>query len=178
MLDLSTLGRDLTTEQGFRRAPTHLWQPAVCGDIDIRIDAQGQWFHEGDMIRRTGLVRLLASILTFDGTDYWLITPVEKMRILVEDLPFIVVELVYEAAGLKARTNVGEQIALAEPWDLSPCFDGEWRPCIQLGQGLGARLSRNLYYDLVHQASASGIVEEQRLVWQSHGMKLPLGLVE
>lgn len=178
MIDLSVLGRELMLSQGFRRAPTRLWQPSVCGDIDIRIDAQGQWLHEGAVIRRFGLVRLLASILTYDGTDYWLITPVEKMRIQVDDVPFVLLEIQEDAPTLQAVTNVGEHLTIEQPWALTPGPDGEWRPCIKLQHGLAARLSRNLYYDLVHRASSQGTIEENQLVWAFRQMKLPMGFVE
>ena len=73
--------------------PVHLWNPPNCGDIDIRIARDGTWFHEGTPIGRAPLVRLFSTILRKDPDGYWLVTPVEKMRITVEDAPFIAIRV-------------------------------------------------------------------------------------
>lgn len=175
MLDLSVLGREPSARTDFKRAPTHLWQPDVCGDIDIRIDGLGQWVHEGGVIRRQGLVRLLASILSREDNDYWLTTPVEKMRIQVEDLPFVVTELREDKGRLVAVTNVGEVLEEVPVWVLEPDADGELRPALHVFDELQARLSRNIYYDLVHRAIAEGTERDGVLYWQFAGEDYPLG---
>lgn len=175
MLDLSVLGREPTSKEVFKRAPTHLWHPEGCGDIDIRIDGLGQWFHEGGIIRRQGLVRLLASILSHENNDYYLTTPVEKMRIQVADLPFVITELREEGDRLVAVTNVGEVLDDLQPWTLLVDNDGELRPTIKVFDELQARLSRNIYYDLAHRALAEGIERGGVLYWQFAGRYYPLG---
>ena len=175
MLDLSVLGREPTSKEVFKRAPTHLWHPEGCGDIDIRIDGIGQWFHEGGIIRRQGLVRLLASILSREDNDYWLTTPVEKMRIQVEDLPFVITELREENERLVAITNVGEVLDDIEGWTLEVDADGELRPAVKVFDELQARLSRNIYYDLAHRALAEGVERGGVLYWQFAGRDYPLG---
>ena len=65
--------------------PVHLWDPPYCGEIDITIKRDGTWIHEGTPIGRPGLVRLFASILKKEGEQHFLVTPVEKVGIVVED---------------------------------------------------------------------------------------------
>lgn len=176
MISLESLGREPGSDEVFRRAPTHLWQPDNCGEVDIRIDAQGQWWHEGKPIRRAGLLRLLASVLIYEEGSYWLKTPVEKMRIEVEDAPFVVQELTPRDGGLEGVTNVGELVCLETPWRLHPDPGGEARPWVKLTESIGARLSRNLYYHLVNEAAAQPDSERDGvLVWQAGGKAWPLG---
>ncbi|MEL6517524.1 MAG: DUF1285 domain-containing protein, partial [Pseudomonadota bacterium] len=77
--------------------PVHLWNPPFCGDLDMRIARDGTWFYLGTPIGRPGLVRLFSSILRRDGDDYFLVTPVEKVGITVEDAPFVAID--FEATG-------------------------------------------------------------------------------
>ena len=92
---------DLQREAASGRAlpPVEKWNPAHCGDIDIRIARDGTWFHQGTPIGRRELVRLFSTILRKDADDYVLVTPAEKMRIMVEDAPFMAVLLDVAGAG-------------------------------------------------------------------------------
>ncbi len=131
----------------------------LCGDIDIRIARDGTWFHEGGPIGRLPLVKLFASVLRRDEAgDYWLVTPVERARIAVEDVPFIAVELEAEGAGeaqrLRFRTNLDEWVSLdrAHPLVLRsrPGLD-EKAPYLAVREGLEARIGRAAYYALVER---------------------------
>ena len=126
--------------------------------FDIRIATDGRWFHEGDEIRRIEMVKLFASVLMRDEIgDYWLVTPVEKGRITVDDAPFIVCEM-WVSSGAEPRsseiyfrTNLDENIALdaAHPILLHPADDlQDFRPYIEVRNGLLAKLSRPVYYQL------------------------------
>jgi len=130
--------------------------------FDIRIATDGRWFHEGDEIRRIEMVKLFASVLMRDKTgDYWLVTPVEKGRITVDDAPFIVCEmLVSSGTGPRSneihfRTNLDENIVLdaAHPI-LLRAEDGlkDFRPYIEVRNGLLAKLSRSVFYQLAEHA--------------------------
>ena len=130
--------------------------------FDIRIAADGRWFHEGDEIRRIEMVKLFASVLFQDEAgDYWLATPMEKGRITVEDAPFIICEM-FVAAGadphsneIHFRTNLDEMIALdaAHPILMRLADDMlDLRPYIELRNGLLAKLSRPVYYQLAQYA--------------------------
>ena len=92
-------------------APVHLWDPAHCGEIDIRIRADGQWFHEGSPIGRQPLVRLFSTVLRKDDNGFHLVTPGEKLRITVDDAPFVAVGMDRPADGvLRFVTNVGDVV--------------------------------------------------------------------
>ena len=86
-------------QQNKRLPPLNLWQPERSGEIDIRIDREGRWYHEGTRIERQPLVDLFATILRLEANGYYLVTPVEKMKILVEEVPFIAVDLDVRGSG-------------------------------------------------------------------------------
>ena len=137
-------------EDAARPLPVDSWNPADCGDIDIRIARDGTWFHDGEPIRRPALVKLFARLLRRDGDRYVLVTPVEKLGIVVDDLPFLAVEMTVEPDGLHFRTQVGD-VAVAGP-DHPLVFDNDasgFRPAVHIRGGLFARLSRTLALDLV-----------------------------
>ena len=130
--------------------------------FDIRIAADGRWFHQGDEIRRIGLVKLFASVLMQDKTgDYWLVTPVEKGRITVDDAPFIVCEMLVESGAdprskeICFRTTLDEYIVLdaLHPLLLRPAGRLlDFRPYVEVRNGLLAKLSRPVYYQLAEHA--------------------------
>lgn len=135
--------------------PVHLWNPPGCGDIDIRIAADGTWFHEGSPIGREPLVKLFASILRLDPDGYYLVTPVEKMRIRVDDAPFIAVRVDKVGEALRFLTNVGDVVEAGSGHDLRVTIDprtDEPRPYVHVRRGLEARLTRPVFYEIVEWA--------------------------
>lgn len=138
--------------------PIEDWQPAFCGDIAIRIDRQGDWFHQGEPIRRQGLVALFASILRReeDG-EYYLVTPVEKWRIEVEDAPFVIIAAARSADNneIYFTANTGRDYLLSQQYPLNMVYrqDGEPRPYLQLDRRLPALISRGVFYQLVDWAT-------------------------
>ncbi len=136
----------------------------ICGDIDIRIAADGTWFHQGGPIGRKPLVKLFASVLQRDEAgDYWLVTPVERARIRVDDAPFVAVEMRAEGSGrdqrLTFRTNIDAEITAdtEHPLTFRPRPGGEPAPYLGLGGGLEALVARAVYYELV----ALGVTENE-----------------
>jgi hypothetical protein len=135
--------------------PVERWDPPDCGDIDIRIAADGRWYHEGVPIAREGLVRLFASILRCDGDRHVLVTPVEKLGITVEDAPFLAVEMRAEgtadARTLAFRTNLDDWTVAGpdRPLRFERDPTGGVKPYALVRGGLWARLARPLLYDLV-----------------------------
>jgi hypothetical protein len=136
--------------------PVHLWNPPFCGDLDIRIAADGTWFYLGSPIGRAALVKLFASVLKREGEKYFLVTPVEKIGITVDDAPFTAVELKVEDgdAGriLRFRTNVDDWITAGPNNRLrfAPEPDtGGLKPYLHVRRDLWAKVSRALFYDLV-----------------------------
>ena len=136
-------------------APVHLWNPPYCGEIDMRIAADGTWFYGGSPIGRPALVRLFASILRKDVDRHVLVTPVERVGIAVDDAPFVAVEMeVGEAGGarrLAFRTNVDDFVAVDADHPLRferAAADGI-KPYVRVRGDLWALVKRALYYDLV-----------------------------
>jgi hypothetical protein len=130
--------------------------------FDIRIASDGRWFHEGDEIRRFELVKLFASILVLDDDgEYWLATPAEKGRITVDDAPFIIRDMTVKA-GVRSQqneicfqTNIDEMVLLdiKHPLQLRAGVESpDLRPYIEVRDGLLAKLSRPVYYQLANYA--------------------------
>lgn len=141
--------------------PVHLWNPAHSGEIDIVITADGRWVHEGATINRAPLVRLFSTVLRRDPDGYWLVTPVEKMKITVEDAPFIATALDAgaDAEGrpvLRFTTNVGDEVEAGPDHlirvEIDPATD-EPRPYLHVRRGLEALISRPVFYELVEMAA-------------------------
>lgn len=141
--------------------PVDEWDPPYCGDLDIRIARDGLWHYLGTPIGRERLVRLFSTVLRREADGrYYLVTPVEKIGILVEDVPFIAVELHAEGSGqaqkLTLRTNVGDLVEVGPDHPLrfapEPATDGV-QPYVRVRGGLEARIARPLLYELVDAGS-------------------------
>ncbi len=135
------------------------WNPDCQGEIDIRIAADGSWFHQQRRFQRDSLIKLFASILRREDEEYFLVTPVEKLRIEVEDAPFIatLVESI-ETDGQQAivfTTNIGERIVADHEHTIRVETDADSkapRPYVQVRNGLDALISRSAFYDLANLA--------------------------
>ena len=135
--------------------PVHLWNPPFCGDLDMRIASDGTWYYMGTPIGRPALVRLFSTILKREDGKHFLVTPVEKVGIRVDDAPFLAVEMTKEPgeAGLclRFRTNVDDWVAcdLAHPLRFEASAEGGLTPYLHVRADLWAKVTRALYYDLV-----------------------------
>ena len=135
--------------------PVHLWNPPYCGDLDIRIARDGRWYHEGGEIKRPELVRLFSSILKLEEDRFFLVTPVEKVGITVEDAPFVAVDFVAEEAGkqqvLRFSTQIGDEVSADadHPIRLEQGPGGEPSPYVMVRDGLEALIDRKSFYRLV-----------------------------
>ncbi len=163
--------------------PVHLWHPAHCGEIDIVIRANGQWIHEGSPIGREALVRLFSTVLRLDPDGYHLVTPAEKMRITVEDAPFVAVKverITDERGGvLRFTTNVGDEVEADAAHPIRVETDrltGEPRPYVMVRRGLEALIARPVFYELVDMAAEPP--GEDALVVDSAGERFVLGSPE
>ncbi|WP_207061134.1 DUF1285 domain-containing protein [Motiliproteus sp. SC1-56] len=165
------------------RPPVHEWNPPLSGDISIRIAADGRWYHQGSPIQREQLVKLFASILRREGNEYFLVTPVEKWRLEVEDVPFQVVAMEVQGSGteqcLQFFTDMGDEVVAgdAHPLRVETLGDGEPRPYLMIRDGLEGRLVRPVFYRLAELARESS--REGRPVWvvQSAGREFVVGQV-
>ncbi|MFM9827831.1 MAG: DUF1285 domain-containing protein [Sphingomonas sp.] len=138
--------------------PVDRWNPAHCGDSDMRIARDGTWFHQGSPIGRVEMVRLFSSILRREADGgYVLVTPVEKLDIAVEDAPFVAVEVRAEGTGrdskLAFRLNTGDLVLAdeAHPLRFAAGTDGP-RPYVLVRPGLEALIARPVYYELAARA--------------------------
>ena len=154
-------------------APTEKWDPPYCGEIPLRIKANGDWEYQGSKINRQRLVKLFASVLTREGDDYFLVTPVEKVEITVDDAPFIITEWQYvESGGEKAIqvvTNIGERYILCERTPLTIYDDV---PYVRLPRGMTAKVHRNVYYQW---AQVAELTADNHMVISSAGQQFSLG---
>lgn len=158
--------------------PVHLWNPPHCGEIDIVIRKDGLWFHEGSPIGREALVRLFSTVLRLDPDGYHLVTPVEKMKITVEDAPFIAVRVDRVGEALKFLTNVGDEVEAGPENAIRVAVDpasGEPRPYLHVRRGLEARIARPVFYELVEMAEERDTPEGPQLGVASNGAWFPVG---
>ena len=139
------------------QAPVHLWKPSHIGSIDIRIDKNGFWFHEGDPIKRDKLVALFASILWFEQGQHYLVTPAEKLAIEVEDSPYLIHQMEHVDDTWVAISNTHEQIIISDdhPVILRE-FNGQWLPYVNVRYDLWARVNRSVFYHWVSDAVDDG----------------------
>lgn len=152
--------------------PVHLWNPAHCGEIDIVIRADGVWMHEGSPIGRPELVRLFSTILRQDADGLHLVTPVEKLRIRAEDLPFRAVAVRRDGDDLIFTTDRGDEARAGEEHPIVvETENGEPRPRILVRGDLWARIARPVFYELVEQAE----IADDRLGVRSGGQIFALG---
>lgn len=154
--------------------PVHLWNPPYCGEIDMRIAADGTWFYQKTPIGRAPLVKLFASVLKREGDHYFLVTPVEKCGITVDEAPFLAVELAVENADAAAapgssrilsfRTNVDDWVTAGpdNPLRFEPePATGGLKPFLHVRRNLWAKVTRALFYDLVELGEERDVAGER-----------------
>lgn len=154
-----------------RLPPVEQWNPAHCGDSDMRIARDGTWFHLGSPIGRPEMVRLFSTILRREPDGgYVLVTPVEKLDIAVEDAPFVAVEMKAEGDGrdtaLAFRLNTGDLVTADadHPLRFEQGEDGP-RPYLRVRGGLEALIARPVYYDIAERALSGG--DDPAGVWSN-----------
>src|SRR3990167_2226761 len=167
-------------KQGF--PPVHLWNPASCGAIDMRIARDGTWYYLGTPIGRKPMVRLFSGIIRRDGDDYFLVTPVEKVGIRVDDAPFVAVSLQVEGEGeaqvLRFTTNVEEETVAGTEHPLRVALDEQTQepaPYVHVRSNLEALIHRNVFYQLVELAVPREIDGQIWLGVWSAGAFFPIG---
>lgn len=165
--------------------PVHEWDPPYCGDMDLRIDRNGVWWHEGREMTRPSLVRLFSRILRKEGDRYFLVSPVEKIGIQVDVAPFLITDMdvIQNAAGpfIQFSTQFGELFRLDAEHELRVDIDAnthEPTPYIQVRDGLEGLLHRNVFYRLAEYAVESDV--DGKAAWGvwSVGLFFPLGWVD
>ena len=176
--------RDGSPKAPATNAPDFSQLPS-CGDFDMRIARDGTWFYRGSPIGRKPLVKLFSTVLRRENGEFWLVTPVERGRILVDDAPFVAVEV--DAAGegqhrrLTFRTNVDDFVTADASHPIRVDHDpasGEPSPYITVRDGLEARILRPVYYHLVEMGEFAVLDGAEQLGVWSGGRFFPLGRID
>lgn len=160
--------------------PLEKWNPPYCGEMDLRITAQGEWFHEGSRMTRQSLVDLFATVLWREEDHYFLKTPVEKIGIIVEDVPLLVtqVEQVLDdgVSYLQFTTKTGDVVrADAEHPLMMREFGGELRPYLRVRRNLDALIHRNTFYHVVSMGELIESTQGTLIRLHSGGVQFELG---
>ena len=156
------------------------WNPPFCGDLDIRIKTDGSWHYLGSPLGRPAMVRLFSTLLRREGERYFLVTPVEKVGIQVDDAPFLAVEMVTEgdadARSLRFRTNVDDWVNCdcSHPLRFEAVASGGLAPYLHVGRGLWAKVTRALWYDLVELGEERRIAGQEMFGIASRGAFFPM----
>jgi hypothetical protein len=161
--------------------PVHLWSPPLCGDLDMRIARDGAWFYLGAPIGRPALVRLFSSILKREGDRFYLVTPVEKVGITVDDAPFVAVDFTAEGEGrsqtLTFTTHVGDTVAAGPDHPIRVERDpvtAEPAPYVMVRRGLEALIDRKSFYRLAELGSEHEVAGVPQFGLWSGGAFFPL----
>jgi uncharacterized protein len=161
--------------------PLHLWNPPFCGDLDMRIARDGTWFYLGTPIGRQPLVRLFASILKREGERFYLVTPVEKVGIAVDDAPFVAVDFTVEGAGRGQRlafvTNVDDTVTAGPEHPIRVVRDPETgapAPYVMVRRGLEALIDRKSFYRLVELGVTEAVAGVDQFGLWSDGAFFPV----
>lgn len=161
--------------------PVHLWNPPFCGDLDIRIARDGTWFYQGSPIGRAPLVRLFSSILKLEDGKFYLVTPVEKVGIVVEDAPFVATDFEVSETGadqiLTFTTHVGDTSVAGPENPIRVTRDpqtGEPAPYVHIRRGLEALIDRKSFYRLVELGETDTVDGTDWFGIRSSGMFFPM----
>lgn len=158
--------------------PVEDWNPEYCGEIDLQIKANGDWFYAGTIFKRANLVKLLASVLKKEADDYFLVTPVEKIKITVEDAPFVLTQWYWQDESqttMCVKNNVGDEFVLNAEHPLSANKAGELY--IAVRRNLLAKVHRNVYYQWIDLAREVQTNKGVELIFNSANCQFSLGLV-
>lgn len=165
--------------------PIEKWNPPFCGDIDMTISKSGKWYYMGSEIKRPAMVKLFSGILRLESDNsYYLVTPVEKVRIQVEDAPFVAVAITKEQSeGMNTvtfRTNLNDEIVLSKenPLSIEIKKNDEPSPYITVRNNLRALISRSVFYELVDLAETIPIDGVPYLAIKSKGEIFKIHKVE
>jgi hypothetical protein len=153
-MDLGKLTQQLSdTSPAKKMPPVEQWDPPFCGDMNLVIKRNGQWWHEGTPFTRAKLIKLLSSVLKKEGDDYFLVTPVEKIGIQVEDVPFLIINDEITDKGIRVSTQTGDTVLLGPNHQVELReFEGNLVPYCLIRRNLWARLHQNVLYRWVEQA--------------------------
>ncbi len=169
-MSLEKITKQLSNQQSY--PPVELWDPPYCGEMDLLIKADGSWFYQGSKIDRQRLVKLFASVLKKEDEDYFLVTPVEKIKIQVEHAPYVITRwqwLDTIPATMQLTTNLGDVFLLDNEHPLNLDEQGELKVIVR--RNLTAAIHRNVFY----QWAEIGLEKNQQLFINSAGLEFKIG---
>lgn len=178
-MDLQTLTKQI--ENLGAAPPFDKWHPPFCGDIEMTIKADGSWWYMGTPIGREKLVKLFASVLLMEDDEYFLKTPAEKVRIQVEDAPFVITQWqthdTEDGPAIEVISNLGHAAVLSDSHPLEVDYNNpdQPRPYVTLHRGLKALVHRNVFYQWVDIARSVNKNGDEHLVIQSGNTEFSLG---
>jgi uncharacterized protein len=177
---LSSLAQQLTSQRDI--PPVEQWNPEYCGQMDLQIKANGQWFHEGSELTREKMKVLFSRIIKKEESRYYLVTPAEKIGINVEWQPFVIIDFNVVNEDGKAtylfEDNCGNHVLLKHPPQLQFSeFEAQTLPIILVRRNLYASFSRNCYYRLLEQAEIVDSASSQTICINSAGTCFELGKI-
>ena len=164
--------------QGNKIPPVEQWDPPFCGDIDLQIKANGDWFYGGSIFKRMSLVKLFSSVLKKEADDYFLVTPVEKVGIKVDDAPFILTNWHWSdktQTSMVVSNNVGDEFTLDAEHPMKINAAGELYVTVR--RNLLAKVHRNVYYQWIDLAKEVQTKKGTELVFISANCEFSLGVI-
>lgn len=169
-----------------KQAPVEKWHPENCGEMDLVIKNDASWWYMGSKINRKRLVKLFSTVLKKEEDDYFLVTPVEKIKIQVEDVPFKIINLQqikdkkYAHPLIVMQNNIGELIPLnnEHPLEIKQDNNGFPLPYITVRKNLNAKLSRSVFYEIVTLAKPTQLNGVEHLIVHSGDWNFDLGAAE
>jgi len=158
--------------------PVDKWNPDFCGDIDLQIKHDGSWFYMGTPIGRKPLVKLFSNVLKREENNYFLVTPVEKVGIQVEDVPFIITQWQKEESELVLTTNIGDEFIVSSQNPIQVFADKKttaYLPYALVRRNLWARLHQNVFYQLAELGEEKEVDGKRHLTLNSGDYSFSLG---
>jgi len=175
--------KQISKYKGESLPPVHLWNPPLCENVEMRIDREGRWFFMNSPIGRKRMVKLFSKVLRLDDDgEYYLVTPVEKIRIEVEERPFLIID--YQLITKNKRqlisfeTNTGDMFLLDKEHPIKVSTNpktGEPKPCVLVRSNLEGIISRNIYYKLVELSDIKKENGENIFLLKSNNQTFEIG---
>lgn len=158
--------------------PVELWDPAYCGEMDLVIKSDGSWWYMGTGFKRMRLVKLFASVLKKEDNEYFLVTPVEKIKITVEDVPFVLTEWQQDetTGSLLVGTNLGDEFIMGDKHPVTLRDDGTL--LVTVRRNLQAVVHRNVFYQWIELANEQTSLQGTELIVSSGDYQFSLGAIE
>ena len=178
-VSLEKISQQLEENSDKKLPPVELWDPPYCGEIDLQIKGDGSWYYNGTVFKRLSLVKLFASVLKKEDEDYYLVTPVEKVKIQVDDVPFVLTQWDWQdedKAEMRVSTNLDDKFMLNAEHPVTLGDDGSLYVIVR--RNLLAKVHRNVYYQWIDIAKEEKTEHGTEMVFYSAGQRICLGLID